>query len=490
MCNIRYTQRPRLAHEHPNGADYWRYFKQNILTLRFRKPRFTQVEKRLAQLAGRNYFFTKANFDTLVEYFIRSFLHHSGANYAYAYFRGLPSEQGVRSDCIEGAARNWVLIAAFVRHQVQQNERTDKNELIEQARKALSQGFLAATDPESIGFWGTLSDYSQVICETADFALALWLSKNEVWCHYSSAQQKQILCWLEQVHQVRTVDNNWHLFIVMTQLIIEDLSGKKCVNLDRYQRIKEFYVGEGWFRDGEKGNFDYYNSWGFHYSLFWIDQIAPDFDPVFIRQSAVDFCRKFKYLFAPQGFAFFGRSIIYRFAAPCALISTMLQQQQADGQVKRIISTLFSFFLQRGAIKEGVFTQGLFGEDRRLLDPYSGSASAFWSLRSLVLLLYGATELGFWQIEEELLEVEKDNFSIQIPAINLHIQGYKESKEVVATFAYNQYPDAVFRQATLISQPFYYQWVEKIIGRSLRKKNNLLRKGVTTFSSKLNLYLK
>ncbi|MBE2898659.1 DUF2264 domain-containing protein [Pasteurellaceae bacterium 20609_3] len=482
--NIRYTERPFLAHEHPGWRDYWRAFQQNIgKLLKFKKP-FTSLDATLQDtFADEDYDFATGCV-VLRDYFIQSFLHHAHYDGAKAYYPGIPAEQGVESDAIESAARSYPLLAAFLHNTNNQNSL-----LYPQVQAILKTGFLNATDPQSKGYWGELHDYSQVICETADFALALWLSKSAVWAQYSDAEKAQIIRWLKKISDVKTVDNNWHLFIVLTQLVIRDLSGDDVVNHDRYARIKEFYVGEGWFRDGAKGNFDYYNSWGFHYALFWIDQIDPSFDRTFIVESAKTFCEKFKYLFTPQGLTFFGRSIIYRFAAPTALVSSMIQQGRADGQVKRIVSTLNRFFIQRGAIQKGVLTQGLFKADRRLVDSYSGSGSALWSLRTLILLTYAGDELNLWTQAEAPLEVEKGDFNITIDAIGLTIIGHQNTGEVCAIFKQNDYPNYPLEEAALQRQAFWLPLAERIVGRAIRPKNNLIRKGVTCYSSRLNLFL-
>lgn len=481
--NIRYNQRPRLAHEHPTWRDYCRFLWQNLRSLPKRKKAFKQLDRQLHQQFAQADF-SSSQFDFLIDYFIQSFLHYADKDYARAYYPGFPSEQGIQSDSIEGVTRNLPLLAVFLRN------RNPQHPLYCQVQQAVSQSFVAATDPQNPNYWGELGDYQQAVCEAADFALALWLSKNQIWAAYSSAQQQQIIAWLKGINQVKTVDNNWHLFVLLVQFVIKDLTGEDHINWDRYQRIKEFYVGEGWFRDGAKGNFDYYNSWGFHYGLFWLDQINPDFDRTFIQQSAVDFCKKFKYLFSTQGFAFFGRSIPYRFAAPCALISTMIQQQKTDGQSKCIVAQLFTFFIKNGGIKAGNFTQGVFAQDRRLIDPYSGPASSLWSLRSLILLLYGAEQIHYWQTEQQPLAIEQGDYDIYIEPIQLRIIGTQQSQEVVAIFSHNQYPDIPITEGALVQQPCYYQWLETLLARSTRGKNNLLRKGVTCYSSRLNLYVK
>lgn len=484
---IRYTERPFLAHEHPKLIDYLKYTKNNLLLLKKKKSMFADLENNIHTLEHYPESDLKFYIDELNHYFLQSFLHYADDDFARAYFNGYPSEQGKISDAIEGASRNYPLIASYL-YDIYHNNKPH-TALYMKMKEVLSQGFLAATAPTHSGYWGELRDYNQTICEAADFALALWLTKDIIWCDYNSSQQKQIINWLKQINHVSTVDNNWHLFIVLTQLVVKSLSGEDCICHDRYQRIKEFYVGEGWFRDGVKGNYDYYNSWGFHYALFWIDQIDPEFDSEFIKNTSAKFSEKFKYLFTPNGFAFFGRSIIYRFAAPCGLISNMLHQQQADGQVKRIISTLFSFLIKNKSIQHGQFTQGLFQNDRRLVDSYSGSASAFWSLRTLILLNYGAEKINFWQVDEQPLEIEKSDFDISIPSIHLRILGCKDTLEVCAILQRNDYPEKTFTDAALTHMTLRSFILEKITGRAFRCKNNLLRKGVTCYSSRLNLYL-
>lgn len=313
--------------------------------------------------------------------------------------------------------------------------------------------------------------------------------RNTVWKSYSAPERERILCWLQGVNNCKTVDNNWHLFIVLTQQVVLALSGKGENSEQRYARVKAFYVGEGWFRDGANGNFDYYNSWAFHYLLFWIDRINPDFDHQFITQSCAEFAHTFRYFFTPCGFPFFGRSISYRLAAPVALMANAIQSGRADGQLKRIISTLTHFFMLHGAEQHGAITQGLFQADRRLMDGYSGSGSSLWSLRTLILMLYAGTECELWDIDEAPLEVEIASFDFTIDAISARVTGIKETQEVIVTFTHDQYPDAPFRDGKLITQGWWPIVLESISGRSTRPKNNLLRKGVTTFSSRLNLYL-
>ncbi|SUC29487.1 Uncharacterized protein conserved in bacteria [Providencia rettgeri] len=67
--------------------------------------------------------------------------------------------------------------------------------------------FLHGTDPNHKGYWGKLDNYDQKICESADLALTLWLSREWVWEKLDTPAQQQIITWFEQVNHCDIVDN-------------------------------------------------------------------------------------------------------------------------------------------------------------------------------------------------------------------------------------------------------------------------------------------
>lgn len=472
--------RPALPHEMPTWRDNYHYVLANIRAQMQQKRPLTAHDATLFEYFSQDSRRLADDVTILTDYFTAAFAHYATDGYARAYYPGLPSILGRDSDSIEGCARNLPLLAVLV-------NRNEGN--IEVHCEQLRQAFLNATNPKHRGYWGKLKSYHQTVCEAADFALALWLSRQQVWLHFHVDEQAQILHWLRGIEQVQTVNNNWHLFVVLVQLVIRALSGEGEVSQERYEMVKSFYVGEGWFRDGPTGNFDYYNSWGFHYPLFWIDQIAPDFDRAFIHQAAAAFCENYRYLFTPQGFPFFGRSAPYRLAAPAALVSSAIQQGQANGQTSRIVKAVNAHFIRYGAIRGGCLTQGLYQADRRLLDPYSGSASPLWALRVLILLNY-SHHFQWDSVPEMPMEVEKADFDILVASVPLRIIGSQSSLETSVVFLHNEYPQVSPLERHLLSQNSWQQLKERILGRSTRPKNNLIRKGVTTYSSQNTLFVK
>ncbi|WP_281222069.1 DUF2264 domain-containing protein [Photobacterium sanguinicancri] len=483
------TPRPTIPYEHPDAAMYFKLFKENIVRLRHRKSAYQQHDETIRKLFSNDGASLKAQCEALVAYTAEAFEHYAVWDYTHAYYPGRPSQQTARTDAIEGVSRVLPTLATWLHSQ--EGECTPLQglngkpiDVVNIIRTAL----LAGTDPSHKGYWGKLHDYDQRICESADLALTLWLTKAHIWQQLDTQQQQQITAWFEQIPPLKTLDNNWQLFTLTVSFVLKDLTGKEWVDHSKYQRIKEFYVGDGWFRDGANGNYDYYNVWGFFYSLYWIDQIDPDYDATFIHQAMSDFVAGYRYFFTPQGLPLFGRSACYRLSAAVPLLAAVDQQSSAIeiGEAKRAFRTNLQYFISNGALKSGAPTQGVFEDDSRLVDNYSGPASSFWSLRALNIALYVGGRTGLWQAQELPLEIEKGDFDFQIPAIDAHVIGTFKTKEVTVLFLSEYTQEQTPLSRRLLRQNLAEKALEVVSGRALRPKNNLLRKGITCYTSKMS----
>ncbi|PSU89529.1 hypothetical protein C0W35_19160 [Photobacterium kishitanii] len=485
--NISATERPTIPYEHPTTAMYLKLFKQRLVRLKMKASTYSINDEAVAECFAKADVSIESKCEYLVRYVAEAFEHYAVWDYSHAYYPGRPSQQSARTDAMEGTSRVLPTLAAWVsQHGPQPLAGLNGKPLDIVA--ILRRAFLAGTDPQHAGYWGQLHDYDQRICESADLALALWLSREYVWQQMTTQEQTQIITWFKQVNHCQTVDNNWHLFPLTVQLVIKVLTGEDTVAYDKYERVKQFHVGDGWFRDGAKGNYDYYNAWGFHYSLYWLDQIDSSFGGDFIRQTLADFVSQYRYLFTAEGLPFFGRSACYRLAAAAPLIMAVDQHSDviATGEAQRAFATSLEYFISHGAMQHGAPTQGLFGDDGRLVDNYSGPASSFWSLRALNIALFCGDRCGLWQAPQQPLPVEQGDFNFALPAINAQVIGVFETKEVVVIFKNDYTIDQNPLSRRLESQSARHYWLENILGRAERPKNNLLRKGITCYSSKMS----
>lgn len=483
--------RPKLPYEHPNIKIYKKLFKENIISKFVKKTAYNRNDIVIIEDFSNGHITLKELCENLVSYIAEAFSHYSVWDYTHAYYPGSPGQQTVRTDALEGVSRVLPILAA----RLHCTDCLDSNGAIYTRNGQLlfltsiiKNAFINGTNPQHKGFWGNLENYDQKVCESADLALTLWLSRKWVWDTLDVTMKKQIIAWFKQVNHCEIVDNNWHLFPLTVQFVIKALTGEDTIAYWRYERIKEFYVGNGWFRDGAKGNYDYYNAWGFYYSLYWLNQIIPDFEAEFIRDSLDKFNKSYLNFITPTGFVFFGRSACYRLAVSAPLLAgiSLGGNSVKIGEAKRALETTLRYFITNGALKNGVPTQGLFNHDTRLVDNYSGPASSFWSLRAVIIALYCAEQTRLWDTPELPLPIEKSDFSFDIPEIKASVVGIKATQEVVVIFRdeYIQGQSPLNRR--LNKQNWYEKLLENITGQSRRPKNNLLRKGITCYSSKMS----
>lgn len=486
--NIVGKPRPTIPYEHPNLKMHWHNIKHNLQRQVFKRTPYDKHDDTLQAIFSNEQVGLAYLCDQLVRYVTEAFEYYAVWDYSHAYYPGRPSQQSARIDAMEGVSRVLPTLAAWLHNRpVDMTCMQGLNHKDIDVADILREALLAGTDPTHQGYWGALTDYDQRTCESADLALALWLSKTTTWDVFTVAEQNQVIRWFKQASCVQTVDNNWHLFSLTVEFVILALTGEDTISYDKYERVKEFHVGSGWFRDGAKGNYDFYNAWGFHYSLYWLQQINPDYDADFICGALAEFSNSYRYFFTPDGLPLFGRSACYRLAAAAPLLAAV-DCHAGDiriGEAKRAFATNLKYFISQGAMRHGAPTQGLFADDTRLIDNYSGPASSFWSLRALNIAFYCGERTGLWEAAETPLMVENSDFELNILDINAKVIGVQATKEVVVIFLSEYIMPQGPLTRRLESQSWQNKVLEVIFCRAKRPKNNLLRKGVTCYSSKM-----
>lgn len=415
------------------------------------------------------------DYKSLFEYFLVGFTSYKSPYGARAYYPGDPMIQGPKMASLEGFARTAPLFASWI-HGQHGTVYTLKNGVAVDLVQLLKTGIVNGTDPQNREYWGKIYSQQQSIVEAADIALVLWLTKPQLWDNLSANQKQNISRWLYQVNGKEIPDSNWHLFVIQVNAILFSLGepyDAKVIS-QSYQRIKSFYVGDGWFKDGEsedRSTFDYYNGWAFHYHLQWINKILPSLDPTFIRLSLNSFLNNYKFLMGSNGLPIMGRSACYRMAAPAPLIFGQDSDNQAisSGLAKRALDKTWQFFIQQGALKYGNVTQGYCGKDSKILEKYSGPASCLWSLRSLTVAFSQPISSSFWQAEIDQLPIEENDYNFEIPAIGWQVVGDKKSANIsilIKANASNKVNDSTMNEIGL-----YDETMQTLTSKSRRPNN-------------------
>ncbi|MEU6916139.1 DUF2264 domain-containing protein [Streptomyces olindensis] len=287
------------------------------------------------------------------------------------------SWSGRLSDGLEGYART-LLLAAFRRD--------------EKALDRYAAGLAAGVS----GVWPRIEDRGQPLVEAASIALALRLTRELLWDRLDDAVRQRAAAWLADALTAEPWPCNWELFPVtvggfLAEAGYEPEASRAAVDRG-LERIEQWYVGDGWYTDGDGRKYDYYNGWAMHlYPVLhaWLerDERLLELYGGRLERHLADYARLFGGDGAPMHQ---GRSLTYRFAttAPLWLGALTGRTPLSPGETRRLASGALRYFLDRGAVDDrGLLSLGWHGPDESVLQGYSGPASPYWASKGFLGLL-------------------------------------------------------------------------------------------------------
>ncbi|MFF7390886.1 DUF2264 domain-containing protein [Streptomyces scabiei] len=308
------------------------------------------------------------------------------------------SWSGRLSDGLEGYART-LLLAAFRRD--------------ETALARYADGLAAGVS----GVWPRIEDRSQPLVEAASIAFALRVTREELWDRLDDGVRQRAAAWLGDALTAEPWPCNWELFPVTVGGFLEEIGYEpelsRRVVEQRLDRIEQWYLGDGWYTDGDGRKFDYYNGWAMHLYPVLHAWLAND-DRLLARYGdrlaahLGDYAR----LFGGDGAPLHqGRSLTYRFATtvPLWLGALTGRTPLSPGETRRLASGALKYFLDRGAVDDrGLLSLGWHGPNPGVLQGYSGPASPYWASKGFLGLLL-PPDHEVWTATEEPGPVERED---------------------------------------------------------------------------------
>jgi hypothetical protein len=369
----------------------------------------------------------------ILQYILTGFSQRASPLCTRASLPGLPSSNGDQIDQMEAFSRVAPLLAAWIFGGGPNEIETLQGKTID-LKALLSTALAAATDPSSPEYWGPLRDNDQRVCEAADLAITLWLSRDWIGKYLSANSLAKVNAWLTLGIDRVVKRNNWDLFPCTIAAVLQAL---QCPVDDekirmRVDRIRHDYIARGLFRDGPNGRVDYYTAWAYHYHLSFLQLITPALKLPAILKDRRDITRILLHLISPRGIPIMGRSVHYRLAVPAPLIMCILLDDShiRPGQARRALDAVWEHFVARGALKSGRITQGYYKDDEIWLDTYSGPASPLWSLRSIIPALMLPHTHFFWRTSPVPLPIEAGDFHMPLCGKSTYIKGSHTTQEI------------------------------------------------------------
>ncbi|MFH9399729.1 DUF2264 domain-containing protein [Streptomyces sp. NPDC017638] len=356
--------------------------------------------------------YTRAHWEAAADGLLAAVEPYAGPDRALYHLPGdHVSHSGRLSDGLEGYART-LLLAAFRRD--------------ETALGRYADGLAAGPG----GVWPRITDRSQPLVEAASIALALRLTRPLLWDRLADPVRQRTADWLADALTAVPWPCNWELFPVTVGGFLAEIGHRQeaaRAAIDRgLERIETWYVGDGWYTDGDGRKFDYYNGWAMHLYPVLHAWLAGDTGLLArygrrLSRHLADYARLFGGDGAPLRQ---GRSLTYRFAATAPLWLGALTGHTPlpPGQTRRLASGALRYFVDGGAVDaRGLLPLGWLAPDTSLVQSYSGPASPYWASKGFLgLLLPPGHEV--WTAPEEAAPAERADAAHPVPAPNWLLQ--------------------------------------------------------------------
>lgn len=275
------------------------------------------------------------------------------------------------------------------------------------------RGIISGTDPEHKDYWGDVGDYDQRLVEMAVLGMALSMIPERIWEPLEERQRRNLYNWLNTINSHPCHDCNWLFFHVMVNMgFYKTGQPYDKVQMEKnLQRIEQFYLGGGWYSDGEGGHSDYYVPFAIHYYGLVYSKLMEKEDPercLRFKERAKQFAGDFIQWFSSDGAALaYGRSMTYRFAQS-AFWSAFAYAEAwtgtfTPGVVKGLIlRNLRWWFKQPIFDAGGVLTVGYAYPNLVMGENYNSPGSPYWALKTFLVLALEDSERFWSEPEQEL----------------------------------------------------------------------------------------
>lgn len=294
------------------------------------------------------------------------------------------------------------------------DEATPEGRSRKRMRELALQSYVHAVDPKSPDYllW---QGPGQTLVDSAYFTNALMRAPKALWEQLDATTKRRIVAQIKRLRRIEPPYINWLLFAAMNEawlLSVGEEHDPMRMN-GAIRKINEWYVGDGWIKDGEAFHFDYYGSYVMHPMLVEILEVLARHQAPFwngkpdelLAQATKRMQRYAEHLerfISPQGtWPPVGRSLTYRTAVfqPLALLAwrKQLPPSLPEGQVRaaldaahRAIWTTPSNFTA-----DGYLTIGFMGHQPALGDWYSNNGSMYIASAGFLSLGLPATD-SYW----------------------------------------------------------------------------------------------
>jgi hypothetical protein len=282
------------------------------------------------------------------------------------------------------------------------DDSTPESKIRERLRLQIQQSLAHAVDPQSPDYLYWSPQTAQPLVDAAYIAQALLSAPDQLWKPLDAVTKERFISAFKNLRNRKPFENNWVLFAAMIETFLlsigEDIDAQRIDTA--IDKLKKWYVGDGWYGDGPHFHFDHYNGYVMHPMMTRILKVNVDkgrrkqeeYDQAYKRmQRYATFQERY---ISPEGtYLVTGRSSTYRVGAFWPLVKLALENSlPADikpAQVRCALTAVMKrMFIPETFTKGDWLTLGLVGSDQtNIADYYSNTGSMY--ITSLVFLPLG-----------------------------------------------------------------------------------------------------
>ncbi|MCD2421887.1 DUF2264 domain-containing protein [Niabella pedocola] len=275
------------------------------------------------------------------------------------------------------------------------DDQTEEGLLRAKMRKELLQGLKNAVDPanpDCLNF----KKQSQPIVDAAYLSHAFLRAPKALWQPLDTVTKRRYIDAFKSLRTRSGAYNNWLVFAALTEGFLRYIGEDyDPVRIDyALNKMKDWYTGDSWYKDGDLFSMDYYNSYVIHPMLTDLIGTLLEKRPGKVHVTAADYetalrrmVRHAEFLeriIAPDGtYPAFGRSVTYRTAAFQVLGQVALMEKLPEhiqpAQVRCALTKVFSNMYEgnQNFDANGWLVLGFNGHQPMMADVYTSTGSLY-----------------------------------------------------------------------------------------------------------------
>ncbi len=270
------------------------------------------------------------------------------------------------------------------------------------------RGLCAGTDAENPEYWGECKDFDQRFVEMAAISYGIMFAPEVLWEPLSEREKDNLCKYLNQINAHPLPVCNWILFAVLVNIALKKVNRPyNPTVLEEYLKgLETFYLGEGWYQDGDSGQKDYYISFAIHFYCLLYAKVMEAEDPeraALYKERACEFAKQFIYWFDEDGDAIpFGRSLTYRFSQVSFFSACLTAgiEPFPVSVMKGLIARHLRSWMKRPIFdRDGILTIGYGYPNLTMSERYNAPGSPYWAMKTFGFLML-PDDHPFWTAEE------------------------------------------------------------------------------------------